>query len=82
MAGESLATWTTARLGDVADVLWGDTSTTKASYTPTGFPAYSASGRDGFLPHADFERTGVVISAIGAECGKTWLARACHALPM
>ena len=67
--------WKTARLGDVADVLWGDTSTTKASYTQSGFPAYSASGRDGFLPHADFDRTGIVVSAIGAECGKTWLAK-------
>lgn len=75
MAGDGQTTMTEARLGDVADLLWGDTSTTKASYTATGFPAYSASGRDGFLPYADFDRTGVVVSAIGAECGKTWLAK-------
>ena len=62
-------------LGDVADVSWGDTSTTKKSYSSSGFDAYSASGRDGLLPYFDYDRTGVVISAIGAECGKTWLAK-------
>ncbi|MGE0675353.1 MAG: restriction endonuclease subunit S, partial [Methylibium sp.] len=54
---------------------WGDTSVTKASYVHSGFPAYSASGPDGFLPYADFDRVGVVLSAIGADCGKTWLAK-------
>ena len=70
-----LAHWRTALLGEIADLTWGDTSTTKASYVESGFPAYSASGRDGYLPHADFRRTGVVLSAIGANCGKTWLAK-------
>ena len=63
------------RLGDVADVRWGDTSTTKDKYVPDGYTAYSASGPDGFLPYADYEKTGVVLSAIGSQCGKTWLAR-------
>jgi type I restriction enzyme S subunit len=67
--------WRTVKLGDVADVSWGDTNVTKASYVASGFPAYSASGSDGFLPYADFDRTGIVLSAIGAECGKTWLAK-------
>jgi len=62
-------------LGDVADISWGDTSTTKASYVNKGYAAYSASGRDGQLDHYDFDRTGIVLSAIGAQCGKTWLAR-------
>jgi type I restriction enzyme S subunit len=63
------------KLGDIADVSWGDTGTTKSAYSETGFAAYSASGNDGYLPYADFERTGVVVSAIGAQCGKTWLAK-------
>lgn len=63
------------RLGDVADVRWGDTSTTKAKYTDTGYIAFSASGPDGLLPYADYNCTGVVLSAIGTQCGKTWLAR-------
>ena len=63
------------RLGDVADVNWGDTKTTKASYVESGFRAFSASGPDGCLPWADYDRVGIVVSAIGAECGKTWLAK-------
>ena len=59
----------------MADVRWGDTSTTKASYTPKGFLAFSASGPDGFLPRYDYDRTGIVLSAIGSDCGKVWLAR-------
>ncbi len=64
-----------SRLGDVADVRWGDTNTTKASYSPSGFTAFSASGPDGFLPHYDYDCTGIVLSAIGSECGKVWLAK-------
>lgn len=62
------------RLGEVADVNWGDTSVTKAAYVEDGFPAYSATGCDGFLPYADFDHPGIVLSAIGARCGKTWFA--------
>ncbi|MBC6404370.1 MAG: restriction endonuclease subunit S [Rhodospirillales bacterium] len=62
------------RLGDICDLNWGDTKTTKKSYTEAGFPAYSATGQDGFLPYHDFDHTGVVVSAIGANCGRTWLA--------
>lgn len=63
-------------LGEVADLQWGDTSVTKKSYVLTGdkYPAYSASGQDGFLPYFDYDRTGVILSAIGANAGKTWLA--------
>ena len=31
--------WKKVRLGDIADVNWGDTSTTKASYVSHWFPA-------------------------------------------
>ena len=67
--------WTLEALGALADIQWGDTSTTKKSYTPNGFRAYSASGPDGFMPKFDSDRVGVILSAIGAQCGKTWLAR-------
>lgn len=59
----------------MADVNWGDTSVTKAAYVSSGYTAFSASGPDGFLPYFDFDRVGVVLSAIGADSGKTWLAR-------
>jgi type I restriction enzyme S subunit len=66
--------WEVKRLGDIADISWGDTSTTKASYVDEGYDAYSASGLDGKLDHYDFNRKGIVLGAIGAHCGKTWLA--------
>jgi hypothetical protein len=66
--------WRTVKLGDIAELRWGDTSTTKASYVPTGFLAYSATGPDGFLDHFDHEGPGIVLSAIGAQCGKVWFA--------
>jgi type I restriction enzyme S subunit len=72
--GEIPNGWRVARLGQIADVNWGDTNVTKASYVPAGHRAYSAKGPDGFLPYSDFDRTGVVVSAIGANCGRTWLA--------
>lgn len=65
--------WEIAKLGEVADVSWGDTNTTKSSYLDEGYPAYSAKGQDGYLPYYDFDRTGIVVSAIGANSGATWL---------
>jgi type I restriction enzyme S subunit len=62
------------KLGDVAEVNWGNTSITKASYTPSGYPAFSATGCDGFLPDFEHETAGVVLSAIGAKCGKCFPA--------
>jgi type I restriction enzyme S subunit len=64
--------WVEVQLGDVAQVSWGDTTTTKASYVKEGYRAFSASGQDGFLDHFDHEGPGIVLSAIGAQCGKTW----------
>jgi len=66
--------WTVKELGNVADVNWGDTKVTKRAYTPKGFLAFSASGPDGFLSYFDYNRVGIVVSAIGAESGLTWLA--------
>ena len=67
--------WQYNKLEDISDLSWGDLNTTKKSYVETGFDAYSASGKDGKLPHFDFEKLGIILSAIGANCGKTWLAR-------
>jgi type I restriction enzyme S subunit len=66
--------WEVKRLKDIADLRWGDTSKTKASYIEEGYDAYSATGLDGKMDHYDFDREGVVLSAIGANCGKTWFA--------
>ena len=62
------------QLQDVLDIQWGDTNTTKASYVPEGYLAFSASGPDGFLEKFDYDREGIVLSAIGANCGSTFFA--------
>ena len=67
--------WVERRLSDVAEASWGNTSVTKRSYIDSGFLAYSASGPDGFVDWFEHDEEGVVLSAIGALCGKTWLAR-------
>jgi type I restriction enzyme M protein len=71
---KSSAKWQLVKLGDVADVQWGDTNTTKASYKSEGYLAFSAAGPDGYMDHYDFDRDGIVLSAIGANCGETWFA--------
>ena len=63
------------KLKDICEVSWGDTNVTKSSYVDDGYPAYSASGCDGFLPYFDHDGPGIIISAIGAKCGKTWFTR-------
>ena len=39
-----------------------------------GFPAYSASGQDVRLPEPQFNGEGLVLSAVGAQCGKCFYA--------
>jgi restriction endonuclease S subunit len=61
-----MSDYTNALLGDIADIDWGNTSITKQSYQTRGYPAYSASGKDGFLANWEHDADGVVISAIGS----------------
>jgi len=63
-------------LGDLVIMSWGNTSLTKSSYVAheKGFTAYSATGPDGFVTEFEFDQDGIVLSAIGARCGKTWFA--------
>ena len=65
--------WQVSPLGSLAIVNWGNTSLTKDNYAETGFPAYSAAGNDGLVPNAEHTDVGVVLSAIGARCGRTFL---------
>ena len=62
-------------LETLAKVEWGNTNITKASYTENGYLAYSATGQDGFLPFHDFDTKAIILSAIGARCGKCFLAK-------
>ena len=38
------------------------------------YPAYSASGQDVWLPDYRFDHSGIVVSAVGARCGKAFKA--------
>ena len=66
--------WREVALGEIADVGWGDLKVTKNSYVDDGYTAYSATGPDGKLPYFDYDQTGIIVSAIGAQCGKVFLA--------
>jgi type I restriction enzyme S subunit len=70
----SVPSWSQKSLAQIAKAEWGNTSITKASYVDAGFPAFSASGADGFLPTAEWDGPGVILSAIGARCGKCFYA--------
>jgi type I restriction enzyme S subunit len=62
------------RLGTVAKVNWGNTSITKESYRPAGYIAFSATGADGRLESYEHDEEGIVLSAIGARCGRCFYA--------
>jgi len=65
--------WKEVELGEVCEIDWGNTSITKKSYVLDGYPTFSASGKDGFLKDYEFEGDAVILSAIGARCGKCFL---------
>ncbi|PTM89783.1 restriction endonuclease subunit S [Dietzia psychralcaliphila] len=65
--------WMTSRLGEVATFKGGST-TTKSAYVDDGYRAFSAAGQDGYLPTFEVEGDGVVLSAVGARCGRTFWA--------
>jgi type I restriction enzyme S subunit len=61
-----------ARSGD-STLIKGKLSDRRSDAFP--FPAFSASGQDVWCPEAHHQGAGVVISAVGARCGKTFFAR-------
>lgn len=67
--------WEVRELREIGVADWGNTAVTKREYRDYGFQAFSASGPDGFVSWYEHDEPGVVISAIGAQCGKTWLAK-------
>lgn len=67
--------WRKVRLGDVCHITWGNTAITKRSYVPSGHTAFSATGPDGFLETYDYDQKAIILSAIGARCGKCFFAK-------
>lgn len=72
--GEIPKDWDVVRLGEVSSIDWGNTSLTKSLYKEYGYSAFSATGMDGFLDFFEHECEAVIVSAIGARCGKCFYA--------
>lgn len=72
------AAWPLVPLGSIATSKSGNGKVIKGTLTTendgTLFPAYSATGQDVFSPQFDYDGEGIVISAVGARCGKCFLA--------
>lgn len=65
MSGES------AQLRDICRITQGGRRGLSGNdFVPQGYPAYGAGGMNGFLPNYEFDEPAVVLSAIGARCGK------------
>ena len=63
--------WPMAELSEVADSDWGNTTLTKSSYVESGpYLGVSAAGCDGRMDHAEHKVGTLVLSAIGANCGR------------
>lgn len=52
----------------------GNLKLTRDDYQHEGYPAFSAAGQDGFVAVAEFDEPGIVVSSIGARCGRAFLA--------
>ena len=69
--------WTAKRLGEVIRASQGGKLglTKETDYVANGVAAFSAAGQDGFVERAEFvNQSGVVLSAIGANCGRCFYA--------
>ncbi|MEE4210774.1 MAG: restriction endonuclease subunit S [Parvularcula sp.] len=68
--------WPTSELQDFCEIKGGGRLKLSGNdFVDDGFPAYGAGGMNGLLPVAEFDRDAVVLSAIGARCGKCFLAQ-------
>jgi len=68
--------WPMVELGKVADCDWGNTNLTKSAYVDDGpYLGVSAAGCDGRVDHAEHKVGTVVLSAIGANCGRVFFPR-------
>lgn len=66
--------WRPAQLSSIATVHGGGRlKLNKGHYTDAGARAYSAAGPDGFVTQIEGTASSVVLSSIGARCGKAFL---------
>jgi type I restriction enzyme M protein len=69
--GERSLVFPIIALKEVAQIDWGNTKLTKEAYVDGGkYLAVSAAGGDGRIDHAEHKSGTLVLSAIGANCGR------------
>lgn len=67
--------WERVNLEEVASVNWGNLSLTKSIYKEDGkYSVFSATGQDGKTDFFEQQGDAVILSAIGAQCGKCFIA--------
>jgi type I restriction enzyme S subunit len=71
--------WVAVRASDVFVPRSGNSKLIKGKLfsEPSGdrYPGYSASGQDVWLPSFEYDGTAIILSAVGARCGKAFLAK-------
>lgn len=67
--------WEIVKLNEVAQIDWGNTNLTKSIFKENGlYDVYSATGLDGKTDFFEQEGNAIILSAIGARCGKCFFA--------
>ncbi|MCM8833237.1 MAG: restriction endonuclease subunit S [Candidatus Omnitrophica bacterium] len=67
--------WPTKKIGEVVDFISGNQNINKEKAVLDGmYPAFSAAGQDIFLDTYEHEGSAIIVSWIGARCGKCFLA--------
>ena len=68
--------WPMVSLGEFTESDWGNTNLTKSAYIQNGhFLGVSAAGCDGRMEHAEHKVGTLVLSAIGANCGRMFFPK-------
>lgn len=67
--------WPTPQLQEFCRIIQGGRSGLSGNdFVPHGIPAYGAGGLNGYLPTHEFDEPAVILSSIGARCGKCFYA--------
>ena len=67
--------WPTPQLQEFCRIIQGGRSGLSGNdFVPQGIPAYGAGGLNGYLPTHEFDEPAVILSSIGARCGKCFYA--------
>ena len=73
--GELPEGWEVKKLSEIAIIKQGGKlGLTKKDYVSEGYPAFSATGQDGFVSVYEYEGEAIILSSIGAQCGKCFYA--------